>query len=262
TGAVQGGRPAAWNPPGSHPPCSPPAGSPAGPPRPSAGPGRGSTPTRGERPHEPPGAAAGRPADRTGRRAEGNRPDGASGAPRRTRGMPKETGTAPPLGAAVGTGVYRPAMLDLSLLAAFAAAAFILCVTPGPDMMFIVAMGGRGGPATGVMAALGVAFSASVHAVAAMLGLSALFEALPALYYALRWAGAAYLLYLAYKAFRDRSDPLAAGGPDAAPAAPARMRAFWQGAVTNLLNPKVILFNVACLPQFVDPARGNLVGQL
>src|SRR5690606_41926692 len=68
--------------------------------------------------------------------------------------------------------------------------------------------------------------------------LSALFEALPALYYALRWAGAAYLLYLAYKAFRDRSDPLAAGGPDAAPAAPARMRAFWQGAVTNLLNPQ------------------------
>lgn len=150
-------------------------------------------------------------------------------------------------------------MVDMSLYAAFLVAAFALCITPGPDMMFIVAMGGRGGPAAGVMAALGVACAMLVHAVAAALGLSALFTALPTLYHVLRWAGAAYLLYLAVKAFRDRSVP----GEEGAGAAGAGMRrAFWQGAMTNLLNPKVILFNVAFLPQFVDPSLGHVQGQL
>jgi threonine/homoserine/homoserine lactone efflux protein len=149
-------------------------------------------------------------------------------------------------------------MVDMHLYAAFLVAAFALCVTPGPDMMFIVAMGGRGGPAAGVMAAFGVACAMLVHAVAAALGLSALFLTLPALYHVLRWAGAAYLLYLAVKAFRDRSVP---GGEEGAPAGPGMRRAFWQGAVTNLLNPKVILFNVAFLPQFVDPSLGHVRGQ-
>ncbi|WP_405646733.1 LysE family translocator [Streptomyces sp. NBC_00019] len=144
-------------------------------------------------------------------------------------------------------------MVDMSLYAAFLVAAFALCVTPGPDMMFIVAMGGRGGPAAGVMAAFGVACAMFVHTVAAALGLSALFLALPTLYHVLRWAGAAYLLYLAVKAFRDRS-PIGEG----AVAGPGMRRAFWQGAVTNLLNPKVILFNVAFLPQFVAPEMGHV----
>ncbi|MFD7707522.1 LysE family translocator [Streptomyces sp. NPDC059785] len=148
-------------------------------------------------------------------------------------------------------------MVDTSLYAAFLVAGFALCVTPGPDMMFIVAMGGRGGPTTGVMAALGVAFAMLVHAVAAMLGLSALFHTLPALYHVLRWVGAAYLLYLAVKAFQDRG---ALGDAEGA-VGPGRRRAFWQGAVTNLLNPKVILFNIAFLPQFVNPRLGHVPGQ-
>jgi threonine/homoserine/homoserine lactone efflux protein len=129
-------------------------------------------------------------------------------------------------------------------------------------MMFILAMGGRGGPSTGVMAALGVAFGALVHAVAAMLGLSALFLSLPVLYHVLRWAGAAYLLYLAVKAFRDRSGLGLDDEGTAATPGPTKLRAFGQGAVTNLLNPKVILFNVAFLPQFVNPSRGHVMGQL
>lgn len=154
-------------------------------------------------------------------------------------------------------------MVDTSLYAAFVVAALALCLTPGPDMMFIVAMGGRGGPAAGVMAAAGVGTGALTHAVAAMLGLSALFTALPTLYHVLRWAGAAYLLYLAVKAFRDRGDP-ANDAPAAGPGAPRAdrrraywRRAYWQGVVTNLLNPKVILFNVAFLPQFVNPSLGH-----
>lgn len=154
-------------------------------------------------------------------------------------------------------------MVDASLYAAFVVAALALCLTPGPDMMFIVAMGGRGGPVAGVMAAAGVGTGALVHALAAMLGLSALFSALPTLYHVLRWAGAAYLLYLAVKSFRDRGD--AGGGPDVAGAGRSRThrrRAYWQGMVTNLLNPKVILFNIAFLPQFVNPSLGHPMMQL
>jgi threonine/homoserine/homoserine lactone efflux protein len=152
-------------------------------------------------------------------------------------------------------------MVDASLYAAFLVAAFALCITPGPDMMFIVAMGGRGGPTAGVMAAFGVACAMFVHALAAVLGLSALFSTLPVLYHVLRWAGAAYLLYLAVKAFRDRT-PIGGGEEGEGNAAgPGRWRAFWQGGVTNLLNPKVILFNVAFLPQFVNPGLGHVPAQ-
>ncbi|WP_345661068.1 LysE family translocator [Streptomyces venetus] len=154
-------------------------------------------------------------------------------------------------------------MVDMSLYAAFLVAAFALCITPGPDMMFIVAMGGRGGPTAGVMAAFGVACAMLVHAVAAALGLSALFTALPTLYHVLRWAGAAYLLYLAVKAFRDTSVPEDEADAERPGGRRSGMRrAFWQGAITNLLNPKVILFNVAFLPQFVDPSLGHVQGQL
>ncbi|MGW2641793.1 LysE family translocator [Streptomyces sp. NPDC001348] len=145
-------------------------------------------------------------------------------------------------------------MMDTTLYAAFLVAAFALCVTPGPDMMFIVAMGGRGGPSAGVTAALGVACAMFVHAAAAALGLSALFLTLPTLYHVLRWAGAAYLLYLAVRAFRGGATPAGADGSAGA----GRRRAFWRGAVTNLLNPKVILFNVSFLPQFVNPELGHV----
>ncbi|OLZ64764.1 lysine transporter LysE [Streptomyces sp. IMTB 2501] len=145
-------------------------------------------------------------------------------------------------------------MVDTSLYAAFLIAAFALCVTPGPDMMFIVAVGGRGGPLTGLTAAVGVACAMFVHTVAAALGLSALFLNLPTLYHALRWTGAAYLLFLAVRAFRGADGPLEA---EATPRQ-GRQRAFWRGAVTNLLNPKVILFNVSFLPQFVNPDLGHV----
>lgn len=156
-------------------------------------------------------------------------------------------------------------MADTSLYAAYLVAALVLCVTPGPDMMFIVAVGGRGGSAAGMTAACGVACAMLVHSVAAALGLSALFGTLPLLYHLLRWAGAGYLLYLAVRAFRDRSAPLAENRP-AGPGPPGARRtglrrAFRRGAITNLLNPKVILFNISFLPQFVDPRLGHVAGQ-
>jgi threonine/homoserine/homoserine lactone efflux protein len=105
-----------------------------------------------------------------------------------------------------------------------------------------------------------VAVGLSIHTAGTVLGVSALFSSLPAVYHALRWAGAAYLLYLALKAFLDRSGPVAtaAGLPDDPAARLHARKAFRSALIVNLLNPKVILFNVAFLPQFVRPELGHV----
>ncbi|QWF78889.1 LysE family translocator [Amycolatopsis sp. CA-230715] len=151
-------------------------------------------------------------------------------------------------------------MVDASLYLAFLVAAVVLVIIPGPDMLMILALGMRHGPAAGFMAALGVSVGLAVHTAAAALGLSALFTYVPVLYDGLRWAGAAYLLYLAVMAFRDRS----ALNPDEgdAPAQTSHWKCFWRAVLTNVLNPKVIVFNVAFLPQFVNPALGSVGLQL
>jgi threonine/homoserine/homoserine lactone efflux protein len=149
-------------------------------------------------------------------------------------------------------------VVNPSLYEAFLAAAVILIVIPGPDMMFIVSVGARGGPAAGLLAAAGAAVGLTVHTAAAVLGLSALFTALPALYHLLRWAGASYLLYLAVKAFRARSPAAEGNGQAAGISCPSRFRAFWQAVVIDVLNPKTILFFVTFLPQFVAPDLGNV----
>ncbi len=147
-------------------------------------------------------------------------------------------------------------MVDGSHYLAFLVAVTILVLAPGPDMFYIIAAGVRGGSRAGFAAALGVAAGLSVHTAAAALGLSALVTALPPVYHTVRWAGAAYLLYLAVMAFRDRNG-LAAPSDEEQPTAGAvrlkARKAFRSAMVVNLLNPKVILFNIAFLPQFVRP---------
>ena len=136
-------------------------------------------------------------------------------------------------------------MPDFATLALFVPVALALNLTPGADMMFALGQGLRSGRA-GVMAALGVSAGGMVHALAAGLGLAALVAAYPAAYEVIRWAGVAYLLWLALGALRD-------GGADHA-ARPVP-NAFRQGLVVNVLNPKVGIFMLALVPQFVDPAR-------
>jgi threonine/homoserine/homoserine lactone efflux protein len=160
-------------------------------------------------------------------------------------------------------------MMDVSRYLAFLGAIAVLVVVPGPDMMLILALGIRGGPGTGLMAALGVAAGLSVHACAAVLGLSAMFAALPAQYHVLlRCAGAGYLLYVAVRAFRERSvaalghGPITPTTPTTPTTGPSRARAFGQAMATNLLNPKVILFNITFLPSFIQPDRGHVSLQL
>lgn len=147
--------------------------------------------------------------------------------------------------------------LDPQLVAAFFVAAWVLIITPGPDMLFVIGQSLAGGARRGWAAMFGIVTGAMVHITLAVSGVAALLAASPALFEALRIAGALYLLWLAQGALRAA---FRSGGA-LAPARPARA-AFRDGFVTNLTNPKVILFFMAFLPQFVDPARGPAWAQM
>lgn len=141
-------------------------------------------------------------------------------------------------------------MFDWPTLLAFIAASLTLNLTPGPDLMFISASGAAGGPRAGIAAGLGVAAGCLWHVGLAAGGVAALLQAHPAAFDALRYAGAAYLLWLAIKAWR------APARIDAGRGMADVKRAFMHGALTNVLNPKVFVFIMAFLPQFTDPSRG------
>lgn len=123
-------------------------------------------------------------------------------------------------------------------------------------MLFILGYGMRGGPRVGVLATAGVATSEVVHVVVGAAGLVALFAAVPIAFMALRITGAAYLIYLGAQLLRHRG-----GGRDEAPVGGGRItgrRAYWGGLLTNLLNPKMVTFTIAFLPQFIAPQRGEV----
>lgn len=143
------------------------------------------------------------------------------------------------------------------LLALYVLAVFLAMIAPGPDMLFALAVGMRGGPRAGLLAALGAATSEIVQITAVAAGLSALFAAAPTAFTVLRLCGAAYLLYLGVQALRSarRGSPV-----DAAPATaqPTGRYAYLRGFLTNLVNPKMVTFAVAFLPQFVDRGLGHV----
>ncbi len=139
--------------------------------------------------------------------------------------------------------------VDPLTLLAFIPAGLALNLTPGADMMFCLGQGLRSGRRAAMAANVGIAVGGMVHTTLAALGLGALVAAHPAAFEAIRWLGVGYLLWLALAALRSR--PIA----DATVAPASAGRVFWQALLVNLLNPKVILFILAFLPQFVDPAR-------
>lgn len=144
--------------------------------------------------------------------------------------------------------------LDQHLLVAFTLATTVAMLTPGPDMLFILGCGMRGGPRIGILATAGVATSEAVHIAVAAAGLAALFAAVPVAFTVVRIAGAAYLVYLGVQTIRRRKDK-----HDEAPVAGmSGRRAYVNGLVTNLLNPKMVTFTIAFLPQFIDPAMGSV----
>lgn len=145
-------------------------------------------------------------------------------------------------------------IVDPWTLAAFIPAALALNLTPGADMMFCLAQGLRGGPRPAVAASAGVSAGSMLNVALAGLGLGALVASLPGLFEVIRWAGIGYLLFLAWRTLRA---PLVV---EDAPQVRVS-RAFRDGFLVNVTNPKVILFILAFVPQFVDPSRGAVLGQ-
>ena len=147
---------------------------------------------------------------------------------------------------------------DASTLLLFMTAALALNVTPGPDMLYVIARGVGEGRAAGIISSLGIAAGCLVHTLAVALGLAGLLGAVPIAFEIVKWMGAVYLVWLGVRALRKHG--IAADHAAIAPASKAAI--FRQGMLTNVLNPKVALFFLAFLPQFVDPERGSVALQL
>ncbi|NNK77950.1 MAG: LysE family translocator [Litoreibacter sp.] len=146
--------------------------------------------------------------------------------------------------------------MDPWTILAFMGAAFLLYLTPGADMMFTIASGMSGGPRAGAAAAAGISLGVLVHVALAAVGLAVILRTYPAAYDTVRYAGAAYLAYLAVVSWRAKS------GPEARRGRASVARAFRRGFITNILNPKVALFVLAFLPQFAQPEIGPVWQQI
>lgn len=148
-------------------------------------------------------------------------------------------------------------LVPVETLLVFVPAALALNLTPGNDMLFCLGQGMRAGPRAGIAASLGVAVGGFIHVLAAALGLAALLAAHPGAFEAIRWAGVGYLVWLAVQALRAPGLVLTPGGDGDRGRSGTPWRAFREAVLVNVLNPKVAVFILAFLPQFVDPARGS-----
>ncbi|WP_220789495.1 LysE family translocator [Craterilacuibacter sinensis] len=148
--------------------------------------------------------------------------------------------------------------MDGATLGLFLLACVVLAATPGPDMLLISSRSLSQGPAAGFVTLLGIQLGTYCHALAVALGLSQLVLAVPLAFEVVKFSGAAYLLFLAYKAIRAPADAVGGGYEAVRYGLP---RLFAQGLLTNLLNPKMALFMLALLPQFLSFSDGYVVGQ-
>lgn len=139
----------------------------------------------------------------------------------------------------------------------FLVTALLLALTPGQDTFFILGRSLAGGRGAGIAAALGISAGSVIHTVAAALGLSALLATSPSAFMAVKLAGAAYLLYIGVRTLVSRATRFPAGAD--AGHAEGHGTAFRQGVLSNLLNPKVALFFLALMPQFITAGSAHKV---
>jgi threonine/homoserine/homoserine lactone efflux protein len=145
-----------------------------------------------------------------------------------------------------------------SSLVLFMTGAMLLLLIPGPAVLYITSRSIGLGRAAGLASAMGIAVGTMFHVAAATLGLSALLVSSTAAFQLVKYAGAAYLIYLGIRTLRDGG----AGALDPSGERRSLRGIFGQGVLVNLLNPKTALFFLAFLPQFVDPARGHATLQI
>lgn len=148
-------------------------------------------------------------------------------------------------------------MIAIDTWLLFVVACAALAITPGPNLVYLVARTVAQGRRAGLVSLAGTTTGFLAHVLAAAFGLSALLAAVPVAYDVIRYAGAAYLAWLAWTTWRSAAPLPESAAP--APAAPGSL--FRAGLMTSLLNPKVALFQLALFPQFVDPARGSVLAQ-
>ncbi len=149
-------------------------------------------------------------------------------------------------------------MISTETLVLFCVTAFALIITPGPNQIYIIARSTSQGRRVGFLSVLGVESGTLVHVIAASLGLSALLASSALAFGVVKYAGAAYLIYLGIRTWLSDSDT-----PErAAPELDSGARVLVQGMLTNVLNPKVALFFLAFLPQFVNVSRGHVAEQM
>lgn len=149
-------------------------------------------------------------------------------------------------------------MVIPSDLPSFIAASILLAFVPGPDLLFVLTETMLRGRRAGLLATTGLCSGLLVHTTAVAMGIAALVQAYPSAFATFRYLGAAYLLYLAWRAFWSAHASIADGKT-----APVITHAIYKrAAIMNVTNPKVLVFFLAFLPQFAQPARGGMAGQM
>jgi threonine/homoserine/homoserine lactone efflux protein len=149
-------------------------------------------------------------------------------------------------------------MIEPTKFALFIAVSWALIIAPGPDMFYVITRGMAHGRKAGMLSAIGVICGILVHTTAAALGLTLIVQSSAFAFLLVKFAGATYLLYLGIKAWRDKStfslpSPTSVTNPRAL---------FWQGMLSNVLNPKIAIFFLAFLPQFVDKGGSHIALQM
>lgn len=149
-------------------------------------------------------------------------------------------------------------------LIAFFGVSVLLAFSPGPDNVFVLLQSIRHGARAGIAVVIGLCAGLVVHTAAVALGLAAVFASSPMAFTLLKYCGAAYLAYLAWQAWRAPVTQADTGGAQAALRLDARAlrRMSARGMLMSMTNPKVLIFFLAFLPQFADPARGSLAPQI
>ncbi|AXH15057.1 threonine transporter RhtB [Malaciobacter mytili LMG 24559] len=150
-------------------------------------------------------------------------------------------------------------MLELSSIYLFIATSFILCLVPGPDNIYVLTQGMTKSKKAAFVTTLGLTSGITIHTTAAAFGISVIFQTSEIAFNLVKFAGAAYLLYIAYQAFKYRNVPLDLSIQNSSN---ELKKLYIKGFIMNVLNPKVSIFFLAFLPQFVTPSNGNIPMQM
>ena len=149
-------------------------------------------------------------------------------------------------------------MIEPTKFALFITVSWALIIAPGPDMLYVITRGMTHGRRAGILSATGVICGILVHTTAAALGLTLIFQTSAFAFLVVKYMGAIYLIYLGLKAWRDKSSL----SLQTSLSTVSSHQLFWQGVLSNVLNPKIAIFFLAFLPQFVDKESGQVTLQL